>query len=66
MAGDVRFTRLLLGMGLLDFSMHPAHVLSVKQRVLTSGLQTAKAIVARMRNVDEPSKLAALLAKLNA
>jgi phosphotransferase system enzyme I (PtsI) len=66
MAGDVRFTRLLLGMGLLDFSMHPAHVLSVKQRVLTSDLKAAKAFVARMRNVDEPAKLAALLVKLNA
>ncbi len=66
MAGDIRFTRLLLGMGLLDFSMHPAHILSVKQRVLTSDLQAAKALVARMRNVDEPAKLAALMAKLNA
>jgi phosphoenolpyruvate-protein phosphotransferase (PTS system enzyme I) len=66
MAGDVRFTRLLLGMGLLDFSMHPAHVLSVKQRVLTSDVQACKTIVARMRNVDEPARLTALLAKLNA
>jgi len=66
MAGDVRFTRLLLGMGLLDFSMHPAHVLSVKQRILTSELQSAKALVARMRKTDEPARLVALLAKLNA
>jgi phosphoenolpyruvate-protein phosphotransferase (PTS system enzyme I) len=65
MAGDVRFTRLLLGMGLLDFSMHPAHVLSVKQRVLKSDVQACKTIVARMRNVDEPAKLLALLTKLN-
>jgi phosphotransferase system enzyme I (PtsI) len=65
MAGDVRFTRLLLGMGLLDFSMHPAHILSVKQRVLTSELQAAKTLVARMRNVDEPAKLASLLNRLN-
>ena len=36
MAGDVRLTRLLLGLGLRDFSMHPAHLLAVKQRVLTS------------------------------
>jgi phosphotransferase system enzyme I (PtsI) len=27
---------LLLGLGLRNFSMHPAHLLSVKQRVLTS------------------------------
>src|SRR5690348_16154505 len=66
MAGDVRFTRLLLGRGLFDFSMHPAHVLSVKQRILTSELQSAKALVARMRKTDEPARLVALLAKLNA
>ena len=36
MAGEVRLTRLLLGMGLRHFSMHPAHLLAVKQRVLTS------------------------------
>ena len=65
MAGDVRFTRLLLGMGLVDFSMHPAHILSVKQRVLTSELQAAKTLVARMRNVDEPAKLSSLLNRLN-
>ena len=41
-------------------------VLSVKQRVLTSDLRAAKTLVARMRNVDEPAKLAALLTRLNA
>src|SRR5260370_2747347 len=34
MAGDVRFTRLLLGMGLINFSMHPAHLLAIKQPLL--------------------------------
>jgi phosphotransferase system enzyme I (PtsI) len=34
MAGDVAFTRLLIGMGLRSFSMHPAQILSVKQEVL--------------------------------
>ena len=34
MAGDVGFTRLLLGMGLRSFSMHPAQILAVKQEVL--------------------------------
>jgi phosphoenolpyruvate-protein phosphotransferase (PTS system enzyme I) len=66
MAGELRFTRLLLGMGLTNFSMHPAHLLSVKQRVLTSDVNEAKAFVARMRRTDEPAKLAALLGKLNA
>lgn len=31
MAGDTRFTRLLLGMGLRDFSMQPSSVLQVKE-----------------------------------
>ena len=34
MAGDVTMTRLLLGMGLRSFSMHPAQILAVKQEVL--------------------------------
>ena len=34
MAGDVSMTRLLLGMGLRSFSMHPAQILQVKQEVL--------------------------------
>jgi phosphotransferase system enzyme I (PtsI) len=34
MAGDVQFTELLLAMGLRSFSMHPARIPSVKQRVL--------------------------------
>ncbi|MCD6078390.1 MAG: putative system, enzyme component, partial [Ramlibacter sp.] len=33
MAGDTQFTRLLLGLGLRSFSMHPAQILSVKQEV---------------------------------
>lgn len=36
MAGDVSMTRLLLGMGLRSFSMHPSQILSVKQQVLRS------------------------------
>jgi len=36
MAGDVAMTRLLLGMGLRSFSMHPSQILSVKQQVLRS------------------------------
>jgi len=33
-AGDVTMTRLLLGLGLRGFSMHPAQLLAVKQEVL--------------------------------
>jgi phosphotransferase system enzyme I (PtsI) len=34
MAGDIGFTRLLLGLGLRSFSMHPAQILAVKHEVL--------------------------------
>ena len=66
MAGEVRLTRLLLGLGLRSFSMHPAHVLAVKQRVLTSDMTAIRAIVGRMQRTDDPVKLDALLEKLNA
>ncbi|HJV83305.1 phosphoenolpyruvate--protein phosphotransferase [Noviherbaspirillum sp.] len=38
MAGDTKLTRLLLGMGLREFSMHPSQILSVKQEILNSDL----------------------------
>ncbi|MFL6647378.1 MAG: phosphoenolpyruvate--protein phosphotransferase [Sulfurifustaceae bacterium] len=36
MAGDPRYTRLLLGLGLREFSMHPATLLMVKRNVRNS------------------------------
>ena len=66
MAGDALLTRLLLGMGLTRFSMHPAHLLTVKQRVLQSEYAPAKAIVDRMRRVADPHKLGTLMDRLNA
>ena len=65
MAGEVRMTRLLLGMGLRHFSMHPAHLLSVKQRVLTTDVAKTRHFVDRMRRVDDQDRLGALLMKLN-
>ncbi|HUL95695.1 MAG TPA: phosphoenolpyruvate--protein phosphotransferase [Usitatibacter sp.] len=66
MAGDVDLTRLLLGFGLRNFSMHPAHLLAVKQRVLSTSLPDIAPIVARILKTDEPDKMQALLEKLNA
>ncbi|MFO1421267.1 MAG: hypothetical protein U1F59_10125 [Candidatus Competibacteraceae bacterium] len=31
MAGDSRYTRLLLGLGLTEFSMHPTTLLEIKR-----------------------------------
>ena len=65
MAGDVQLTRLLLGFGLRDFSMHPANLLLVKQRVLMSNLPDIEPIAAKILKADDPDKLRALVAKLN-
>jgi phosphotransferase system enzyme I (PtsI) len=66
MAGDVELTRLLLGFGLRHFSMHPAHLLAVKQRVLMTSLPDIAPLVARILKADEPEKLQALMERLNA
>src|SRR2546429_2466470 len=44
MAGDVRFTRMLLRLGLPNISMHPAHLLSIKQRVLARDTRVGEPI----------------------
>jgi phosphotransferase system enzyme I (PtsI) len=66
MAGDLPMTRLLLGFGLRQFSMHPAHLLEVKQRVLQTNLRDVTATVNRMLRLDDPDRLHAMLDKLNA
>jgi phosphotransferase system enzyme I (PtsI) len=66
MAGEPLFTRLLLGMGLKQFSMHPAHLLAVKQRVLQSEYAAAKAMAERIRRAVEPQKVLALIDRINA
>ena len=66
MAGDVQLTRMLLGFGLRHFSMHPANLLLVKQRVLISNLPDIAPIAAKILKADDPAKLRALVAKLNA
>lgn len=66
MAGDVSLTRLLLGFGLRQFSMHPANLLAVKQMVLKTDLEEVTHLAKRMLKTDDPEKLRALLAKMNA
>ncbi len=66
MAGDPRLTRLLLGMGLTQFSMHPAQIPEVKQEVLRSNLAQLRRKVSRLLNTDEPAKLRQQLERINA
>lgn len=66
MAGDVDLTRLLLGFGLREFSMHPANVLTVKQRVLMSNLPDIEPAANKILKADDPDKMLAMLARMNA
>ncbi|MEI8028448.1 MAG: phosphoenolpyruvate--protein phosphotransferase [Comamonadaceae bacterium] len=54
MAGDVSLTRLLLGMGLRSFSMHPAQILAVKQEVLRADAGKLAAWAQQVMADDEP------------
>jgi len=63
MAGDAKMTRLLLGMGLREFSMHPSQLLSVKQEILNSDLgQIAPQMRKIMRSMDPDTIADAVIA----
>ena len=66
MAGDTALTRLLLGMGLRNFSMHPAQLLAIKERVVRASIGEAHALVQRVLRSTDPEKTRELLGKLNA
>ena len=58
MAGDVKLTRLLLGLGLREFSMHPAQLLSVKQEILNSDLARIMPQTRKIMRSMEPGVIA--------
>jgi len=57
MAGDVTMTRLLLGLGLRSFSMHPSQVLAVKQQILRSDTAKLKMWAQRVLESEDPAQL---------
>jgi phosphotransferase system enzyme I (PtsI) len=65
MAGEPQLTRLLLGFGLRSFSMHPAQLLAIKERVLRTNLAEAQPLAQRVLRQSDPAKTRELLAKLN-
>ena len=60
MAGDVAFTRLLLGMGLRSFSMHPSQILAVKQEVLRADTTKLGAWTREVMDSDDPAAMLGL------
>ena len=66
MAGDLALTRLLLGLGLRSFSMHPAQLLAIKERVLRTSLLDVQPLAQRVLRQSDPAKTRDLLSRLNA
>jgi phosphotransferase system enzyme I (PtsI) len=64
MAGDLEATRLLIGMGLRSFSMHPASLLRVKRDILRCDAGRLRARVARLLAADDPVKVRSGLERL--
>ncbi len=65
MAGDPDLTRLLLGFGLTEFSMHPAQVLVIKQEILRARTSDCVRHATRIIRQGDPIRLSAALAKWN-
>jgi phosphotransferase system enzyme I (PtsI) len=66
MAGDPALTRLLLGMGLTEFSMHPSQLLVVKQEILRAHLKALEKPTADMLAAFEPEEVQSALKQLAA
>ncbi len=66
MAGDPMFTRLLLGMGLRQFSMFPAQIPAVKQRIKQSDISEIEPIVRKIIRLEESAKIEEQIERLNA
>lgn len=65
MAGDSKLTKLLIGMGMRQLSMHPSHILSVKQQILHSQLNMLSANVRKVLAQSDIEKIEPLVAKFN-
>ncbi len=57
MAGDPQLTRLLLGLGLRSFSMHPTQILAVKQEVLRADTARLQTLAQQVLNSEEPGEM---------
>jgi phosphotransferase system enzyme I (PtsI) len=65
MAGDPKFTRLLLAMGLDTFSMHPNAILEIKQIINETDLSKLPRNTLQILNMDDPLEAEELLERIN-
>ncbi len=65
MAGDTAYTRILLGMGLREFSMDPASLLEVKRQIRLTDAGQLAAQVAELLTTAEPERIRQMTAEIN-
>ena len=65
MAGDPRYTRLLLGMGLQEFSAHPSNLLEIKQIINRSKISDLEKPTKKILSTTVPDKIGPLVDALN-
>ena len=65
MAGDPRYTRLLLGLGLQEFSAHPSNLLEIKQIINKSKIKELEKQAKKILGTTVPSKIAPMVDALN-
>lgn len=65
MAGDPRYTRLLLGLGLQEFSAHPSNLLEIKQIINKSKISDLETQTKKILSTTVPSKIAPMVDALN-
>ncbi len=65
MAGDIRLTRLLLGMGLTQYSMHPSQLLDVKELLLKTDFEATQRLVKKVTRTFDIDKIDVLMRQLH-
>ncbi|MEE9421695.1 MAG: phosphoenolpyruvate--protein phosphotransferase [Gammaproteobacteria bacterium] len=65
MAGDEKYTRLLLGMGLTDFSMQPSSLLEVKNVIINTDVSQLDKAVRKLLICDTAEEIRLHLNKIN-
>lgn len=65
MAGDSTYTRLLLGLGLREFSMDASVLLEIKQIIRSAQLESLSAPLSKLLETSDPGKILALVDAMN-
>ena len=65
MAGDTKLTKLLLAMGLTNFSMHPASILQVKQKILETNIKKIKPLSSKILKSTDSDSIESIINKIN-